>query len=468
MRSTDYKRQMTSAIRLPIAVAFAPAIVMLIICGHSGYSGGPGEEGGRVPERQRSAYAGMSEREVWAYALRGDYAEVVKMYLEGERPGEESVEYDDRRFDRRGACIDSLASIFDDGAQQALLEMLEAKRPSDEIVEALACSESEEIISGLFEVYERRKEDLPFAGGVARSGCLRTDPRAVDAFCRLKPLCYKALAFLIDVPSSATVVHSKAQKRLCEYIMQHKQTVYRHSYLCDIECSGIQDLVRQMLNEPDPEIFKEAIPLLFKLPEDEALKYLVHFSNSDDQYTRNDVAFAATRLSTERVIPIVRLLSRDPYSGVRASVAEGMNKPFPGSEEIALRLSKDPESLRVREYATRALIMMRSAHAKGASLSLLRQAAACDYSIGLDSEEVEKYPGIISADELRPVVILLARNNNKFVRAGAARLIRVFSLKDSESILEPLLTDKHRVPRREAYKALYRINPDRLREIVHR
>jgi len=468
MRSNRHNKGQATTIRLSLIVGFIIASAAIIpwmpaVCGVA-----PAGERGMVPQLQKSAYFGMSEREVWACALKGDYAEVVSIYLEGERPGEPDVDWDRRRHSRRDACIDSLVSIFDDGAQRALLEMLEARRPGNEIVEALACSESEEIISGLFEVYERRKEDLSLTVGVARSGCLRTDPRAVDTLCRGKPLSFHARKFLINVPSSATVLHSKAQKRLCEYMMRHKKSEYRGHWLRDVECAEIQDFVRQMLNEPDPEIFKEAIPLLFKLPEDEALRYISHFAQSEDRYIRKDVAYAVARLATERAIPIIKQLLRDPDYAVRSSIAEGMVKSFPGVEEIALKLSKDPASYWVREYAAYALVRMGSVHAKEALLALLlipddKENRVASFVVDF----VKKHPGIFKdRDELRPVVSLLSRSENPFARARAAELVRMYSLKGFESVLERLLEDEHPTPRREAYKALCKANPDRLREII--
>ncbi|MCD6327880.1 hypothetical protein J7M28_10045 [bacterium] len=75
---------------------------------------------------------------------------------------------------------------------------------------------------------------------------------------------------------------------------------------------------------------------------------------------------------------------------------------------------------------------------------------------------------LFSREELKQLLSLAATDRDRGPRIAVAMGLKDVPIEDREQLLVKLANDRNLYVRRQAYRALYSVNPDKLREIVLR
>ncbi len=419
----------------------------------------------------RSEQAGCPIRAVWAHAIRGEYDAIKDLYLDGSTDGDGEARV------IREACIDALAAMDDDGAMLALAGILRAQTiPDLTIAQRIVASSDSPAMETIYELAESEHLEIRHKIALAFNCCdfTKCGSRAVDLLCKMlrdeeRGVSTMATHALGKVPASMPEQYGKAKRSLIEYY-QRPESLPDDNIMLDLcgafeslEGHDVQEFIRWLLarakNPPRDHVFA----LLHKLPEREAIGYVEKYSRSNDEIDRAWAAGTACDMSSPRAIPVIRMLSGDSCDRVRAGIAGSLRKPFEGREEIVLGMANDA-SQKVRRASAWSLATLSSPAAQRALMSLIRSK---DRDVSLWAIlGLSQSPQVFTFDYLRPEITELAQSRTAEHRRLAVALIRAYSIDGMDDVLLRLTEDRSLMVRRAAYQGIYKVNPDRLREIV--
>ncbi|MCD6327886.1 HEAT repeat domain-containing protein [bacterium] len=438
-----------------------------------------------------------SDRDIWANALNGGYDQVMRVYLDSSRLGEPASprigqgDRDDatllpttktRRvsgYQRRLMCLDALQALGDDNAISSLFEILKKEQePNFRVAEAIVCCGNDGARKQLIKLFNTSdgsvKEAIGQGLAAASYSCSASDPGVVDALCwMLKSGSdvsrHSAAWALTRVPDLNHALRVKAKMAILKRIDEEQfPDVWGIApWAIDVieyfDGDDVRDLIREIIKRAKAKHRGPPLTLLHKLPEHEVIGFLERFSKHKNELARAAVGHSAPRLATPRAINVVKILIEDDSEIVRGSIAESLEKAFPERNSILSKLSRD-ESPRVRGLTAVSLVRLRSYSAKSVMLRLLDDE---DKKVVRNvAEALAASPGLLSDDELKPVLLRLATHEDESLRLAAAKLIASLSMDSMDDALLKLAADDSYWVRREAYKALFEANPDSLRRLV--
>lgn len=407
-------------------------------------------------------------REIWARAVRGEYSQIKETFLANAAPDlskQSAVGYN-----LAATCVEALTARADNDAVRTLTELLEAGFPgSFRIARTIACSGNNVAIDKMFQLTKSQNRHIRegIAMAISSRGCLKDDPRSVETLRKLaedsssdvRRNALSSLGFLATGPSIGVV------RPVIEAALDDPDASPRAAAL-DVFASmyGVdaQSAIRDGVKDRSQRVREVACGWLHLLPEEEAVEHFRHLSESKDENTRQ-LAVGVTKLESEEATQIVTRLSEDQSEEVRWRLAYSLRNPFPGREQVLLRLSKDP-SPEVRGWSSYSLITINTDEARGALRRLLRDQSDRVVSCAIDA--VSRGSDEAWRPELIAAVSRLARSGSDVGRISAISRIDGSSLHELEDLLVKMTDDRMLWVRRDAFRALYKLNPDRLRKVL--
>ncbi|MBN1591843.1 MAG: HEAT repeat domain-containing protein [Candidatus Coatesbacteria bacterium] len=415
-------------------------------------------------------------KEIWRHSLVGEYDALKAMYYSPNASDSgEDVEL------LKGTCVDALGAIADDGATMVLVGILDDSLkaypiPSLPIAQAILASGNEAAMEKIYSLAESEHYQVRHEIALAFNSCNfeNCGPRPVDLLCKMlqdesRGVSTMAAHALGKVPDCLAELHVKAKQCLISYFLDPKNMKDRQVMMNlagafgNMEGPDVQGMIRSLLarakNPPHDHVFG----ILHKLPEEEVMGYLEKFSRSDDEACRAWAASIACDYSSKNTIPIIKRLQTDGSVRVRQVVAGGLKKPFEGREEIVLRLAND-ESEEVRKSSTWSLATLDSPRAQRVLLDFIESGDRDIAQWALMG--LSQSPHTLASDYLKTKVMKLSKSSRPKDRELAVALIEMYSMGDMDDVLLMLTEDRSLDVRRIAYGALYRIKPEKLREVL--
>jgi len=402
-------------------------------------------------------------RGIWKHAVLGEYQAVKNMYVE--TYGKASTVPLPERRAISTACIDSLSAMGDDGAINALVDMLEKGLPLGFIIAAeINGSGNKRAKKRLIALAESAS---PRAMEGVVSGIGTSTPEETRVLCKLAShenpkVRSKALYRMPNHAKESTLELLRTTIRCCLDDPEpgpRRAAVTAYARLFKDEAIPA---VRDAINDPDYDVREIGFQWLHLLPREEALAYLKRASESAD-FKERKLAARAANMEYEETIAICERLSDDPSDDVKWWLAYALRYPAPGKEHVLLKLAEDP-SARVRAKAAVALYNRGSDDADETLKDLLK-----DPDDGVVDSAAYRISWKVDEDwraDLIDAVKRQSRSDHPSIRRMAAVRIGNTPLKELEDTLVALMSDHSPKVRAKAYTSLYMINPIRLRKLL--
>jgi len=415
-------------------------------------------------------------RAVWAMGFQADYEGIMEVHrIAGETAGQpERIEGIDDLW-LQSECIDVLEALATDEAVEALLAIVEQNAAIDDssfnAIPVLAAIPTHKpfVLERLFEFCNSESAPIRYAGaaGLGAWG-LGLDDRALDQLCRM-------------VNDSKYLVRSRALESL-GLIGKRRVDAADQAMGCILSCAtesnvsvrisvaealgnlGIPDtigLLEQMLEDPNFQVRESAIKALGGFGEERALPHLKEFARNKSDMLRAAAVEALTKHDCRKAVEVLTELADDPSEDVRKMLARRLKPIDPFIDGVLLKLLRDPLPT-VRRLAIVTLGNTRRMEAREAAFSML-----ADLDPKVRKEGVQALnEQLFSGDELKQLLSSAATDDDPGPRIAAASRLKHVSIEGGEQLLVKLANDRDLYVRRQAYRALYKVNPDRLREIV--
>jgi len=284
--------------------------------------------------------------------MLGEYGVIRDTYVSAYEPDSPVPPFDKGAISQ--ACIDSLAAMGDDGAINALVDMLEKGLPLGYIIASeIQCSGNERAKNRLLALTEnafyRAMEGIV-------SGVGTSTPEETRILCKLASdknpkVRSKALYRMPNHASASTIEALRTAIANClddPDAGPRRAAVTAFARLFENEAVPI---VRGALNDIDYSVREIGFQWLHLLPKEEALMHLRSASESGDEQERK-LAARAANMEYEETIAICEKLADDPSDDVKWSLAYALRYPAPGKEHCLLKLAEDP-SAKVRAKPTK-------------------------------------------------------------------------------------------------------------------
>jgi len=381
-------------------------------------------------------------------------------------------------------CIDVLEAFGTDEAVQTLLAIVEQNAASDsssfDATPVLAAIRTQKpfVLERLYKFCESDSAPVRYAGAAGLGACdLGQDDRALVQLCQM-------------VKDKEWSVRNCALKSL-GLIGRRRNELGDQALGCILSCAtesnvsvrasvaealgslGIPDTfatVEQMLEDPKFEVREAAVQALGGFDEGRALPHLKDPAHSKNETLRCAAVEALTKFSSQEAADILIGVVDDPredvpqpWGSVHEILAREVKPVDPLIDGVLLKLLHDP-SPSVRRLAIVSLGATRRKEAREAVLSMLADPDPKVREGGIEATNEQ----LFSKDELKHQLSTAATDRDYRPRFAVARRLKDVSIEGAEQLLVKLADDSNLFVRRQAYRALYKVNPDRLREIVSR
>ncbi|MBN1593938.1 MAG: HEAT repeat domain-containing protein [Candidatus Coatesbacteria bacterium] len=427
--------------------------------------------------------------EVWKMGFRGDYEGILETHLiasqgkrtvySTDRPGKISTMSDLWLQDE---CIEVLEAFATDDAAKSLFAIAEQNAASDDSyynsfpILAAIRTEKRFVAAKLFELCDSESAPLRYAGaaGLGEIGSQDLD-RSISKLCKMTDdneatVRIQAIKSLGQMGARDIDLGHEVLDCILSHATESNVGV-RSSVAVALGSLGIPDtfgIVEGMLEDSSYQVRGAAIEALGSFAEDRALPHLKALARTKNVTLRCAVVRALARFSSPDAADILVALVDDPEGHVPQPdgslleiLAIEVSPVDPLIDGVLMKLLRDPAAS-VRSQAILTLGDSRPEESRKTVKSMLS-----DPDPDVRKEGVQALnTAIFSNDELAQLLSVAARDTDIGPRIEAAMKLRKISVDGADEILVKLARDSNLYVRRQAYRALFKHNPDALRKIV--